>query len=129
MTHLCSETGRSFDDAQRARQSEERFREVQSECDAGRVPELRPGDVIYVETELYLSHGADDIQGGLAEVTEVTTRSSAGNPTPFVRVASEPAALHNWRMLASRQKELRARHGRTWSHPDPDLRPEFNRWD
>jgi len=129
MPHTCAETGRNFEDAQRARQSEERFREIQAGCDAGRVPDLRPGDVIYVETELYLSHGADDIEGGLAEVTEVRNDVSAGKATPFVRVGSDPSALHNWRLLAAEQKELRARHGKSWSHPSPDLRPEFNRWD
>ena len=49
----CSETGRAFATEEEARASEARFREIQAECDAGRVPELRPGDVIYVETELY----------------------------------------------------------------------------
>jgi hypothetical protein len=34
------------------------------------VPELRPGDVVYVDTELYLSHGRADFRGGLGEVVE-----------------------------------------------------------
>ena len=109
-----------------ARASEARFQEIQAECDAGRVPELNKGDVIYVETELYLGHGRDDFRGGLAEVSEVRQDISKGQPTPFVRVVQQLDTLHNWKLLASEQKELRQRHGKDWAHPDPDHRPEFN---
>jgi hypothetical protein len=124
----CSETGRSFDTAAEARASEARFRKLQTECDAGRVPDLHNGDVIYVDTSLYLSHGRDDFCGGLAEVIEVKAGISAGDSTPFVRLAQEPDTLHNWPYLAAKQKELRERFGKNWAHPDPDNRPEFNEW-
>jgi hypothetical protein len=124
----CSETGRSFDTAEEARASEARFRELQAECDAGRVPDLRNGDVIYVGSALYLSHGRDDFCGGLAEVIEIKAGISAGDSTPFVRLAQEPDTLHNWPYLAAKQKELRERFGKNWAHPDPDNRPEFNEW-
>jgi hypothetical protein len=126
--HHCSETGRTFASAEEARASEARFREIQAQCDAGEVPELRIGDVIYVDTELYVSHGRDDFRGGLGEVTEFGPDISAGKPTPFVRVAQEPDTVHNWKYLATQQKELRHRHGKEWAHPDPDNRPEFNEW-
>jgi hypothetical protein len=126
--HRCSETGRTFATADEARASEARFREVQAECDAGRVPELHKGDVIYIGTELYLGHGRDDFRGGLAEVSEVRQDVSKGQPTPFVRVVQQPDTIHNWKLLASEQKELRQRHGKDWAHPDPDDRPEFNDW-
>jgi hypothetical protein len=122
----CSATGRIFATAEAARASETRFLAIQTECDSGRVPELRQGDVIYVDTYLYLSHGCDDFRGGLAEVIGFRTDISAGNPTPFVCVAQEPDSWHNWQMLATMQKELRERHGKIWAHPDPDYRPEFN---
>lgn len=124
--YQCSETGRCFASADEARASELRFREIQSACAAGEVPELREGDVIYVDTELYISHGRDDFRGGLGEVTGVRPDVSAGKPTPFVRVAQEPDTWHNWRLLASGQKKLRAQFGNNWAHPDPDHRPEFN---
>jgi hypothetical protein len=124
--HTCSETGRTFPTAEEASVSEARFREIQAACDAGRVPELREGDVIYVETELYIGHGCDDFCGGLAEVIEVRQEKSKGQLTPFVRVVQQPDSLHNWKMLAEGQKELRRRHGISWAHPDPDNRPEFN---
>jgi hypothetical protein len=124
----CAETGRHFATAEAARASEARFLEIQSECDHGGVPELRQGDVIYIETELYLSHGRDDFRGGLAEVTGFRSDISAGKPTRFVRVAQQADTWHNWQMLAAAQKNLRTEFGTKWAHPDPDHRPEFNEW-
>ncbi|HEY7403495.1 MAG TPA: hypothetical protein VIB39_08240 [Candidatus Angelobacter sp.] len=124
--YCCSETGRTFATAKEARASEARFREIQALCEAGQVPELRKGDVIYIDTELYLGHGRDDFRGGLAEVMEFLEQTSAGRPTPFVRVVQQPDTLHNWRLLAAEQKKLRQEHGTKWAHPDPDDRPEFN---
>ncbi|MGC2695801.1 MAG: hypothetical protein WA738_08415 [Candidatus Angelobacter sp.] len=124
--YQCTETGRTFLTAEAARASETRFLEIQTECDAGRVPELRKGDVIYIDTELYISHGRDDFCGGLAEVIEVRPDISKGKPTPFVRVAQQKDTLHNWKILAADQKKLRTEFGKKWAHPDPDHRPEFN---
>jgi hypothetical protein len=112
--------------AEAAHASETRFREIQDACAAGQVPELHKGDVIYIGTELYLGHGRDDFRGGLAEVVEVRQEKSKGQPTPFVRVVQQPDTIHNWKLLASEQKELRQRHGKDWAHPDPDDRTEFN---
>src|SRR5690349_1236511 len=127
-THQCEETGRTFATADEARASEVRFREIQDACAGGGAPDLHQGDVIYIGTELYLGHGRDDFRGGLAEVSEMHLEKSKGQPTPFVRVAQQPDTIHNWKLLASEQKELRQRHGKDWAHPDPDDRPEFNDW-
>ena len=127
-SYSCSETGRGFTTAEAAHASEARFREIQTECYAGRVPELQSGDVIYIGTELYIGHGRDDFRGGLAEVTEVRQDISKGKPTPFIRVAQEPDTLHNWKILAADQNKLRAEFGKSWAHPDPDHRAEFNDW-
>jgi hypothetical protein len=124
--HRCSETDRAFPTAEAARASETRFREIQDACAAGSVPELRKGDVIYIGTELYLGHGRDDFRGGLADVNEVRQNVSKGQPTPFVRVLQQMDTIHNWKLLASEQKELRQRHGKSCAHPDPDNRLEFN---
>ncbi|HEY2392858.1 MAG TPA: hypothetical protein VGK22_16905 [Candidatus Angelobacter sp.] len=124
--HQCSETTRNFPTAQAARASERRFLEIQSACAASQIPELRQGDVIYIDTELYISHGQDDFRGGLAEVIECSVKTSAGKPTPFIRVAQQLDTWHNWRELASMQKKLRVEFGKNWAHPDPDERAEFN---
>jgi len=125
---ICSETGRTFATADAARASEARFREIQDECDAGRVPELRKGDVIYVETELYLSHGVDDWRGGLIEVIDYNMQVSGGKPTPFAGVIMQTLSWFNWPVLAAEQKKLRAEFGKNRAHAIPDHRPEFNQW-
>ena len=124
--YQCSETARNFPTAEAALASELRFKEIQAECEAGRMPELRKDDVIYVDTELYLSHGRDDFRGGLAQVFEYRMNVSKGRPVPFVRVAQQMDTWHNWRELAQMQKKLRAEFGKNWAHPDPDGRAEFN---
>jgi len=70
--------------------SEQRFREIQAEGEAGRVPELRAGDVIYLNTRIYIGHGRDDFHGGLTEVIEFNRGS-----TPFVVVAKEQRPAYN----------------------------------
>ncbi len=124
----CSETGRTFATAEEARASEVRFLWIQAECEAGRLPELRKGDVIYVETYRFLGHGRDDFCGGLAEVVDFFLRGGGAQAIPYVVVAQEPDANSNWRHLAGLQEKLQAEFGKSWSHPDPDLRPEFNEW-
>lgn len=127
--YSCSETGRTFPTAEAARASETRFREIQAECEAGRVPELRAGDAIYLDTELYISHGRDDFRGGLAEVVEVKPDKVGGKSVCFVRAAQEPDTWHNWTtFLAPMQPKLRKEFGKNWARPDPDWRPEFNEW-
>jgi hypothetical protein len=125
--YRCSETDRAFPSAGAARASEARFLEIQSQCEAGQAPKLRVGDVIYVDTELYISHGQDDFRGGLAEVVELKPDKIGGKPVLFARVAQEPDTWHNWTtFLAPMQKKLRAEFGRKWAHPNPDYRQEFN---
>jgi hypothetical protein len=125
---FCPETHKVFATRDEAEACATRFREIQSECDAGRIPDLRKGDIIYVDTDLYLSHGIDDFRGGLAEVADFNTQTSAAKPTPFVKVVQLLDTWHNWKMLAEQQPRLRAEFGKSWSHPDPDYRPEFNEW-
>ena len=125
---ICAETGRTLATAEAARASEARFREIQAACDACELLELRAGDVIYVGSSLFLSHGRDDFCGGLAEVVAYTTDLTASKAAPFVRVAQRPDTWYSWLRLAAEQKGLRVRFGKEWSHPDPDDRPEFNEW-
>ena len=125
LTFQCAETDRMFGTAEEARASEIRFRELQAECDAGRIPALRKRDVIYVYSALHLTHGIDDFCGGLAEVIDVVSGKNAGNPTSFIRIAQEPDTQHNWPYLAPMQKGLREHFGKEWSHPNPDYRREF----
>jgi hypothetical protein len=88
------------------------------------IPEV--GDVIYLPSEHYLSHGVDDLHGGKATVTSVEEQSYGGHAMLFVRTAVKPDTLTSWRYLEEMQAELAERFGDTAAHPDPDDRPEFN---
>jgi len=90
--------------------------------------EPKIGDIIYVPSSLYLGHGRDDFIGGKAKVTDVYTAISGGKPTIFVHIKERPGTGYNWENLEKKQKSLEERFGDKWSHPDPDLRPEFNDW-
>jgi hypothetical protein len=86
----------------------------------GNVP--KPGDVIYVDTDLYVWHGADDFRGGKATVSAVRTEGTSVG----IEVAQNPGTVYTWALLEPKQAELEAQFGDSWAHPDPDLRPEFN---
>ena len=75
------------------------------------------GDTIYVETSLYIDHGADDVLGGKATVT-IVTRSREGDW--YVCVKEHPGTHYNWSYLGPRQAELKKEYGRRRARPDPD---------
>lgn len=95
--------------------------------DAPKPPKV--GDEVYIPTSLYLSHGADDFEGGLCEVIEVKPGLSAGEDTTYIRVKERSFTQYNWKFLAEKQKEYKETYGDRRGHADPDYRPEFNRWD
>lgn len=85
-------------------------------------PLPKPGDIIYMDTELYLSHGEDDIIGGRAEIQEVQIDGD------FVWIVFKlfPDSQYNWAQLEPIQAKLKDDFGLTWAHSRPDTRPEFN---
>lgn len=95
-----------------------------------KIPE--PGDKIYVPTSLYLGHGMDDFEGGIATVEKVTTEDYLPPDHRnyyMVSVKERPGTSYNLRYLLENQEEWKERYGEQIAHPDPDDRPEFNRWD
>lgn len=84
------------------------------------------GDEIYVRTAIYISHGVDDVQGGLARVIAITNGTSAGRKVQFVEVAEHPGNLYNWDFLGEDQEALKERFGKIRARRDPNDRPEFN---
>lgn len=83
------------------------------------------GDVIYIEGEMYLSHGADDILGGKVTISDVEFE----NGTSWIKVKQYPTTSYNWEYLKPMQDFLREKYKDQWSKPNPDLRSEFNQWD
>ena len=86
----------------------------------------KPGDVIYVDTDLYVWHGVDDFRGGKATVSVVHIEGTPANPFAVVEVAENPGTFYTWTLLEPKQDELKSKFGDSWAHPDPDYRPEFN---
>lgn len=80
----------------------------------------KPGDVIYLDSELYVGHGEDDFRGGKATVFSVSGKA------PFVQVVQNPGKSYNWAVLAQMQDRLAVKFGDTWAQTDPDPRPKFN---
>jgi hypothetical protein len=76
------------------------------------------GDIIYVDSECYLSHRRDDFAGGKATVTRVSFS--------FVAIKESPDSSYNWEFLEPEQERLKRELGDQWAHPEPDLRPGFN---
>jgi hypothetical protein len=81
----------------------------------------KPGDVIYVDTDLYVWHGVDDFHGG-----KVRVEKSGSKETVAVEVVQNPGTWYTWALLAEKQAELAVKFGDKWAHAGPDLRPEFN---
>lgn len=87
------------------------------------------GDKIYIPSEFYLSHGADDWIGGLATVSKVEEGISGGQPTIYVTCKEKPQTRYNWKFLAEKQEELKVEFSEALAHASPDYRSEFNKWD
>lgn len=91
------------------------------------MPVPKEGDLLYVLTELYLSHGVDDFLGGLATVASVKEGKSGGRTVHYIEVKERPGHQYNWEdYLAEDQDRLRAEHGSTCACRDPDFRSQFN---
>jgi hypothetical protein len=90
------------------------------------------GSKIYVPTSLYIGHGMDDFEGGVATVKEITTENflPQDHYNYYMVVVNErPDTGYNLRYLLENQKKWKKEYGRRKAHEDPDDRPEFNRWD
>ena len=88
------------------------------------------GDIVYISSSFYLSHGIDDFVGGKATVDGVYEEMSGGEITTFITVEENARTSYNWgQLLSKEQKALAERFGNNWAHPQPDHRPEFNRRD
>ena len=80
------------------------------------------GDLVYVDTSLFVTHGIDDFIGGLCEVISVEDDN-------WIRVKEDPDTSHSWEYLAKMQDKLKKEFGNKRGYQRPDHRPEFNRED
>jgi len=84
------------------------------------------GDLVYVDTSLFVTHGEDDFIGGLCEVISVETY---GEDNHRISVKEDPDTSHSWEYLAEMQDKLKKEFGKKRGYQRPDTRPEFNRLD
>jgi len=90
------------------------------------------GDIIYVGSAFYLSHGSDDVVGGLAEIVSIDIDpkgAERGFNRIFVETKQHPGRGLNWDILKEEQEELKKQFGKKWAYEDPDNSPESNSWD
>jgi hypothetical protein len=82
------------------------------------------GDMIYIDTSLYISHGVDDVIGGLVKVIGVE-----GAPDDlWVIVDLEPDTKYRWNHLRPLQEKLASEFGNNRAYKKPDFRPENNEY-
>ncbi len=86
------------------------------------LPEV--GDIIYTPTQMYMSHGVDDICGGKATVTKVEF-----NGGYYAISVKEVPNRWNWDYLSLQQRKLKDEFGDNWAYPDPDNHPDANSWE
>lgn len=80
------------------------------------------GQDIYVNSSFHISHGSEDVVGGLAKVTKVERDTSGGKEIWAVSVAEHPGILYNWcGHLEPQQEELKKEFGDKRAYPDPDV--------
>jgi len=82
------------------------------------IHDYKVGDDIYLPSEYYVGHGADDFHGGLCEIVEIDTRNPA---KPMIRVAEQPGlSWTNLAMLIKEQDKLREQFDDQRGYMDPE---------
>lgn len=91
-----------------------------------KLPEV--GDKIYVGTSWYMSHGEDDVQGGLATVSKVEVDEKCTNEynRVMVGVKEHPGHMYNLNHLLENQAKWKKEFKKSKAHPDPDNSPSSN---
>lgn len=75
------------------------------------------GDKIYVDSHYYISHGSDDVEGGIATVS--------GVDKTFVETEEHPGHAYNWKFLGPEQEGLKKKFGASKAHACPDIDTPF----
>jgi hypothetical protein len=85
--------------------------------------DVKPGDVLYIESSFYIDHGEDDVQGGKATVDRVLYKPIPANPVNeyMVTFREVPGVQYNLTMLLRQQTKLASEYKDQWAHPDPDF--------
>ncbi len=87
------------------------------------------GDIIYIDSALYLGHGVDDFEGGLSEIAYIKRRRGPDKQWEIkYKIEIEPSTTYycSLKSFFDGQDELRKKFGDKHAHPNPDIDPRFN---
>ena len=105
----------------------QRPKKVEGNAHAPLPPLPAVGDPVYIPTQLYVSHGADDRRGGLTQVAKVEPDKTGKDG--WVTTVFDTGEKTRWSYLAPMQAALKEEFGDEPPRETPDYRPEFNRFD
>jgi len=79
-----------------------------------RIPKV--GEDVYIRGALFIDHGEDDREGGLAKVASVKQEKYA----VMITVEEIPGWSFSWDALEEEQDELKKKYGAVRAYPYPD---------
>jgi len=81
------------------------------------------GEMIYIPTQLYISHGEDDVTGGLATINKIKVSDylpKGHHNSIMVGVKEVKGTLYGWSYLLEHQEKWSEEYKGKVAHPDPD---------
>jgi len=85
---------------------------------------LKKGDKMYLRGSMSISHGSDDVAGGLATIKNIRIDERLGIDHfngIFVEFEEVPGHSYNYKNLIEEQDKLAERYKGKFAHPDPDI--------
>lgn len=88
------------------------------------------GESIFIPSSLYLTHGRDDVQGGIAYIDNIIPSDHLDEDHInyyMVTLKGFPSSAQwNYRSLMREQEGLKSKYKDEIAHPDPDFHPDCN---
>ena len=82
------------------------------------------GQKLYVDDQLHITHGIDDVAGGLATISHVETWPNGSFFVSFAEL--DPDATYSYSYLLENQARWAEEYGNRTARSNPDYRAEFN---
>jgi len=85
---------------------------------------LKKGDKMYLRGSMSISHGSDDVAGGLATIKKIKIDKDLGADHfngIFVEFEEVPGHSYNYKSLMEQQDKLAKEYEGKFAHPDPDI--------
>lgn len=82
------------------------------------------GDKLYISSSYYISHGEDDVDGGLATIKSIKISDhlpADDNNSIFVTFEEIPGVEYNYKLLLEKQDKLSKEYADKIAKPNPDI--------